>query len=435
MVRILLAAVLIFALAGCGDNEIKTATPRSGGTGAEQGANNEGKPAALAISGTPQVAVRIDRPFSFKPEVANADTANLKFYATKPAWLTLDPTTGVLSGTPTGDKVKVGTYAVELTAVDGAGEGRSSTMKFEVEVGVPWTSLTPKVVNPKSATVVLNGKVYFIGGKTKDGVSGQVHEFNPESGVWDSSSGTLTTPRYDAAAAAVNGKIYIFGGQTEKVIVEGQAPIDQVVVEQLASVEEYDPVTKQSTVVSQLPHSRHAMSSCVFDGKIYLIGGIENTLNAETVVGKLEIFNPNPPEGTEKWTTGTSSSNPRYNHRCFSESGHIIVLGGLALALPYPPMEIYTPDPSGGPGKWDAKGALPADVPFFSDAHDGQIYLFGGVQENKDASSVWQYNGSAWTPKESMPAGRSYFSGAKVGDAFFVFGDTIEKYRPVFDYQ
>lgn len=91
-----------------------------GGAPAENAQVGGGGTKAPAIEGTPRSTVAVGRAYSFQPAVENADGGGLTFTARNlPAWLTLDPRSGRLTGTP--GEADVGSYSgITITVANGA---------------------------------------------------------------------------------------------------------------------------------------------------------------------------------------------------------------------------------------------------------------------------------------------------------------------------
>jgi len=124
----------------------------SGGGGASSAAESTAPPpvgqtGALTISGSPPGAAAVGQAYSFQPTTSGAD-GTLTFSASNlPAWLTINTSTGLLSGTPAaGD---VGTDSSILVSVTD-GMSKSSLPAFSITVSqiasgsaiVSWTAPT-----------------------------------------------------------------------------------------------------------------------------------------------------------------------------------------------------------------------------------------------------------------------------------------------------
>ena len=111
--------------------------------------------------------------------------------------------------------------------------------------------------------VVMDGKIYTIGGHEPESVAHSVVEvYDPVSDSWDTSKTPMPTARYHHATALVSGRIYAFGGFKHGGFVDPYK-----------TIEEYDPITNSWTQKADLPFARAGLSTAVLDGKIYLIGG------------------------------------------------------------------------------------------------------------------------------------------------------------------
>jgi hypothetical protein len=106
---------------------------------------------APTLSGVPVTAGQSGQPYAFKPTAADADDDALTFaVANKPAWMTFEPTTGLLYGTPSTNDV--GTYSAIVVSVSD-GKANAALPAFSVTVALPptrtatlrWTAPTQNV--------------------------------------------------------------------------------------------------------------------------------------------------------------------------------------------------------------------------------------------------------------------------------------------------
>jgi Putative Ig domain len=126
-------AVLVgFTLVGCGGTggvaeQVASAGQSGAAAGGGSGTNNR-----PTISGQPGATAVVGQAFTFHPSAIDPDGDRLTFAAAGlPAWLTLDASTGRLSGTPAASDV--GSYSgLTLTVSDGA--NRSSLGPFTLTV-------------------------------------------------------------------------------------------------------------------------------------------------------------------------------------------------------------------------------------------------------------------------------------------------------------
>jgi N-acetylneuraminic acid mutarotase len=132
-----------------------------------------------------------------------------------------------------------------------------------------------------SASVV-DGKIYAIGGTTVapwPGLS-KVEVYDPAADTWATKT-RMPTARWAHCAGVVNGKIEVIGGA----IGELGEYIEYSVVE------EYDPVTDTWITKTPMPYRRAAISSCVVDGAIYVMGGAFHQ-DGLHILASVEKYNP-----------------------------------------------------------------------------------------------------------------------------------------------
>ncbi len=147
-----------------------------------------------------------------------------------------------------------------------------------------WSTGTPMpTARAALAAVVVNGRIYAIGGGSATGpsFSDKVEEFDPVANTW-ATKAPLPTPRYDLGAEVVSGKIYTFGGFS--------GGISSGTVRSHDIVEEYDPATNAwKAKVTLFPPGRHDLAVAVVNGKIYVIGGEAQTAR---YLAQVDEYNP-----------------------------------------------------------------------------------------------------------------------------------------------
>lgn len=136
----------------------------------------------------------------------------------------------------------------------------------------------------ESAAAVVDGNLYLLGGRGER----PVESYNPETGNWQ----TLTTPplsMHHFQAVTYNDKIYVVGA------LNGDYPYE----DPISHVYIYDPKTDSWTKGAEIPEGRRrgAAGAAVYNGKIYVVGGIQNG-HASGQVRWLDAFDPE----TGEWT-------------------------------------------------------------------------------------------------------------------------------------
>jgi hypothetical protein len=97
----------------------------------------------------------------------------------------------------------------------------------------------------------------------------------------------IPTPRSEIAGTALNGKVYIIGGFDET----GRST---------TTVEVYDPIADKWTTASPLPQPLDHTAAASYDGKLYVVGG--GYLSRDAISDKLFIYDPT----ANRWTEGAN---------------------------------------------------------------------------------------------------------------------------------
>ena len=130
-----------------------------------------------------------------------------------------------------------------------------------------------------NSMVVLNGKIYFIGGKNDLNTIAysNVYVYNPVTNSW-STAASLPIGMFAGAAVTDGLKIYYIGGNSN--------PINFGMGGAKKTIYIYDPNTNQWTLSPvQLPVARYQHSANFYNGRLYVFGGadLNNALISESI--------------------------------------------------------------------------------------------------------------------------------------------------------
>jgi N-acetylneuraminic acid mutarotase len=169
---------------------------------------------------------------------------------------------------------------------------------------------TPRMA---AAAAVVNGRIYVIGGLSKQGgVLATVEEYDPATDAW-ATRAPMPTARGMLAAVAVAGTVYALGGRSGGV---------------LSVVEAYDVKNDRWRSVAALPQGRWGLMAAEAAGKVVAIGGIKGTGAARQSVSSVDIFDP----AKNTWSAGKQLPVAMQSAAAASHDGRIVVAGGRAGA-------------------------------------------------------------------------------------------------------
>ncbi len=229
-------------------------------------------------------------------------------------------------------------------------------------------------------------------------------------GVWTTKV-DMPTARWEPYTCVVDGKIYVIGGA---------GPVYQA----LGTVEVYDPVTDTWTAKSEMPTARQGLSTSVVNGKIYAIGGgVSPSISYSSIetFSSVEEYDP----VTDTWTTKSPMPTSRGWHAASVVGGKIYIIGGSQDSGPSSnrvlAVEVYDP----ATDTWSQKGDMPRGrAAGSSSVAGGKIYLIGGYG---GSGSVVEYDpeNDAWTVKLDMPTKRIGLSTSVLYGKIYVIGGYI----------
>ena len=147
----------------------------------------------------------------------------------------------------------------------------ATKLKFSagVKMAPEWKEKAPcEEARSKASLVALDGLLYYIGGwNLPSGCTNTVECYNPEMNEWNFCAG-LNKARCKSGCVATEKHIFIIGGGTT---------LEQQRDSMLPSVEKFNPVGNSWSYVSTLNEARSEPGCVYWSGKIYVIGGIDNT--------------------------------------------------------------------------------------------------------------------------------------------------------------
>lgn len=183
-----------------------------------------------------------------------------------------------------------------------------------------------------TATLLQDGRVLVVGGKTSNGVTQSTEIFDPTTGQW-TFAGALSVARMNHGAAMLpSGEVLIVGGQSD---INGR--------QSLSSTEIYDPNNDSFRAGPSLSIARSCATVLAYDAngqsRVLIAGGSRFANNQYQSMASTEVFNP----GNQSLSAGPSMNQDRYCARAVQLGQQIIfqsgwtglgVAGGLAPAQP-----------------------------------------------------------------------------------------------------
>ncbi len=264
----------------------------------------------------------------------------------------------------------------------------------------------PQMEIPRAgaSSVVLNGEIYVLGGKTNGNhVLNSVEVYNPQTKTWDTTRvAPFETPRYNAAAVVQYGKIFLIGGRDNNSV--------------LKSVELYDPVENKWEEVEDLDEEREGHSAHVLRDKIFVLGGQEEIYD---LVSNIEWYNWED----DKWEESAfQMDSPRSAFFSAAWWDTVYIFGGFQYGRIN---SCYKSAPDSGDHTWEACGLLSEPRGYGATAvFDSLVYLFGGETADGKTTKVEVYNFFSGEIYEGvdMPMPHSGMTAAVLEDEIFVLG-------------
>jgi len=217
---------------------------------------------------------------------------------------------------------------------------------------------------------------------------------------------SMPTARTEVAGGVLDGKIYIVGGFDES-------------DKRTNLVEAYDPKAERWSRASSLAEPLDHTVVASQDGKLYVVGGYTGV--ARTPSAKLLVYDPS----TDKWQELKSMPTPRGALTAGFIDGILYAVGGESSGKTLNTNEAYDPKTD----KWTERQPMLTNRHHLtSSVNDGKLYAIGGRNTEKspsvniDKNEVYDPRLDKWTSLESMPTKRSGLSATSVDHEIYVFG-------------
>ncbi|GKS58439.1 hypothetical protein YTPLAS18_19660 [Nitrospira sp.] len=223
------------------------------------------------------------------------------------------------------------------------------------------------------------------------------------------------TVRSEVGAGVIDGKIYVIGGLQEPR--GGQV----AVVDISNTVEEYDPILNTWTAKAPLPARLHHPGVAVIDRKLYVVGGFSQSgLSIWSPVATLYRYDP----VTDTWTERHAMPTARGALGVAVVGHKLVAIGGFAGRGDTGAVELYDPSTD----SWITMAKLPTPRDHLAAATYGQDVCAIGGRLNRDFArnlavvECWHSTLNRWERRADLPAPRSGHAAATLGRHIYVFG-------------
>lgn len=198
----------------------------------------------------------------------------------------------------------------------------SSCSKYKLETNLWYNVSSMFHSRMYHGAVVLNDKIYSVGGKNEnDSILDSMESYNPSTDKWELLETSLSCPKMGFGFCAYRNELWLVGGMSQDV--SGRLRL-------LEEVECYDPVQKTwKKIFSKLPSPRCFCTLVVCSQKIYILGGTtyRGSRRNETVesIPDVDCYD----DKRDEWIPRTPLPNPRHCVSAASIGGVIFIMGGL----------------------------------------------------------------------------------------------------------
>jgi hypothetical protein len=228
-----------------------------------------------------------------------------------------------------------------------------------------------------ASTAVHDGYIYIAGGCTDSVTCGivtddvQYASLDPSGNVggWSTVTAVLPNERAWGQLEVAGGTLYYIGGQDENAVVS---------TEVYYATPSSGDISAWSTTTNGLPSPRAQHSTAVWDDRIYVVGGKDDTETPHDTV----YVSPQLSSGGDidaSWSTSTSFDLARSGHTTTAYGNTLYVIGGYNDGSYLSDVQFARINSDGTVGDWSYSSSLPLPLSQGDGfAANGYIYMFGG---------------------------------------------------------
>ncbi|WP_437302345.1 kelch repeat-containing protein [Sorangium sp. So ce388] len=257
-----------------------------------------------------------------------------------------------------------------------------------------------------TATPLEDGRVLVVGGRGVDAELASAEVFDPASSVWLPIGPMGSSRAFHAATRLKDGRVLVTGG----------THFHDVLDEDLASAEVFDPASGTwSPVGSMLTARGRHTATLLNDGRVLLAGGSYHHDDVDEKLASAELFDP----VSGAWSPVRSMLAARAEHTAtLLDDGRVLVAGGYTQGgEKVASAELFDP----ASGTWLALD--PMLIPHAQHTatllKDGRVLVAGGntrAQEAPESAEVFDPASQAWQPAGPMITGRAGHTATLLGD-------------------
>jgi hypothetical protein len=246
-----------------------------------------------------------------------------------------------------------------------------------------------------ASAAVLNGYMYIAGGcttntdcgTTTNNVQKAAIDANGAVGAWSNTTANFGVGgnRAYGQLEVAGGTLYYIGGQT------GAGTTGQTTIYYGTPSGGAGDITTWSASSASLPQARTQFSSVVWNNRIYVTGGYDTSPTAQTTIYTSPQLNsggdiPSSPGWT---TTGMTGFNvARVGHTAIAYANNLYILGGYTGSNYLSDVQFAQISSSGTVGSWTYTTSLPTGLRQADGfASNGYMYLFGGRSSTNDCTA------------------------------------------------
>ena len=276
-----------------------------------------------------------------------------------------DTATGLWSATFNPAEAKAGALATVLAdgnvlfygGVGPSGFITNSEVYNPTSNTIPWAYTTADGTGQshvnRTATLLPNGKVLFVGGSDTPGsniytTSNQL--FDPSTGVWSATAKLIRAREGHTATLLNNGKVLVVGGSTLQANTNGTTNTAVSASAELYVVSAAVPAWQAtgSLITARSLHTTTVLDS----GNVLVVGGFDTAVGGVNVLNTTELYTP----VSGVWIAAANLVNPRYGHTAtLLPNGKVLVAGGASSSVTrLTSAELFDP----ATGLWATTGSM-----------------------------------------------------------------------------